>query len=63
MLGASRFHIGTTCFFICINDLHLAFKYSKVHHTTDDTNLLNFNSCIKSINKKVDYDLKTQQIS
>ena len=29
-----------------------------MHHFADDTNLLNFNSCVKSINKKVNYDLK-----
>ena len=29
-----------------------------MYHFTDDTNLLNFNSCVKSINKQVNYDLK-----
>ena len=29
-----------------------------MHHFADDTNLLNFNSCVKSINKQVNYDLK-----
>ena len=29
-----------------------------MHHFPDDTNLLNFNSCVKSINKQVNYDLK-----
>ena len=43
---------------IYINDLHAAIKYSEVHHFADDTNLLNFNSCVKSINKQVNYDLK-----
>ena len=38
--------------------LHVAIKYSEVHHFTDDTNFLNFNSCVKSINKQVNYDLK-----
>ena len=27
----------------------LVIKYSEVHHIADDTNLLNFNSCVKSI--------------
>ena len=38
--------------------IHVAIKYSEVHHFADDTNLLNFNSCVKSINKQVNYDLK-----
>ena len=51
------------CFFIYIDDLHVAIKYSEVHHFADGTNLLNFNSCLKSINKQVNYDLKkTYQI-
>ena len=29
-----------------------------MHQLSDDTNLLKFNSCIKSINKQVKYDLK-----
>ena len=29
-----------------------------MHHFADDTNLLNFSSCVKSINKQVNYDLK-----
>ena len=29
-----------------------------MHHFADDTNLLNFNNCVKSINKRVIYDLK-----
>ena len=45
-------------FLIYINDLHVAIKYSEVHHFADDTNLLNFNSCVKSINKQVNYDLQ-----
>ena len=44
---------------IYISDLHVAINYSEVHHFADDTNLLNFNSCVKSINKQVHYDLKT----
>ena len=44
--------------FIYINDLHVAIKYSEGHHFADDTNLLNFNSCVKFINKQVNYDLR-----
>ena len=29
-----------------------------MHHFADDTNLLNFSSCVKSINKQVNYNLK-----
>ena len=50
--------LGPLLFFICINDLHVI-KYSEVHHFADNTNLLNFNNCVKSINKQVNYDLKT----
>ena len=50
--------LGPLLFLIYINNLHAAIKYSEVHHFTDDTNLLNFNSCVKSINKQVNYDLK-----
>ena len=50
--------LGPLLFLIYINDLHVAIKYSEVHHFADETNLLNFNSCVKSINKQVNYDLK-----
>ena len=47
-----------TTFLIFINDLHFAMKYCKVHHFTDDTNLLNFNNSFKKINKQVGHDLQ-----
>ena len=37
-------------FLIYINDLHVGIKYSEVHPFSDYTNLLDFNSCVKSIN-------------
>ena len=46
-------------FLIYINDLHYSIKFCKVHHFADDTNLINFNSSIKVINKQVNKDLKT----
>ena len=51
--------LGPLLFLIYVNDLHVAIKYSEVHHFADDSNLLNFNSCIKSINRQVNYDLKS----
>ena len=50
--------LGPLLFLIYINDLHVAIKYSELHYFADDTNLLNFISCVKSINKQVNYDLK-----
>ena len=50
--------LGPLLFLIYINELHAAIKYSEVHHFAEDTNLLSFNSCVKSINKQVNYDLK-----
>ena len=50
--------LGPLLFLIYINDLHVATKYSEVHHFTDDTKLLNFNNCVKSINKQVNHGLK-----
>ena len=29
-----------------------------MHHFADDTSLLNYNNCVKSINKRINYDLK-----
>ena len=43
--------LGPLLFLIYINDLHVANTYSEVYHFGDDTNLLNFNSCVKSINE------------
>ena len=52
------FILGPFLFLIYINNLQVAIKYSEVDHFLDDTNLLFFNSCVKSINKLVNYDLK-----
>ena len=56
MRDASRFHTGASFFLIYINDLHVAIKCSEVQNFVDD---VNFNSCVKPINKQVNYDLKT----
>ena len=58
MWGAWRFDTVTFLFIIYINDLHVAIEFSDVHHFAGDTNLLNFNSCVKSINRYVNYYLK-----
>ena len=50
--------LGPILFLIYINNLHIAIKYSEVHHFADATNLLKFNNCVKSINKRTNYDLK-----
>ena len=44
-------------FLTYINDLCFSIKFCKVHHFADDTNLINFNSSIKVINKQVNKDL------
>ena len=45
--------VGLLLFLIYINDLHYSIKFCKVHHFADDTNLINFNSSIRVINKQV----------
>ena len=54
-----RVNIRVFLFLIYINDRHYSIKFCKVHHFVDDTNLINFNSSIKVINKQVNEDLKT----
>ena len=36
---------------ICFKDLHIG--YSRKHHFADDSNLLHFNSCVKSVRKQL----------
>ena len=50
--------LGTLLFLLYINDLHNAIKYCMVHHFADDTNLLLFDSSLKSLQKKINIDLK-----
>ena len=51
--------LGPFLFLIYINDLHYSIKFCRVHDFADETNLINFNSSIKVINKQVNKDLKT----
>ena len=51
--------LGPLLFLIYINDLHEAIQNSKVYHFADDTNLLNISNSARSIQKKINKDLKT----
>ena len=48
---ASRLYTGTLLSLTNINYLHLATKYYEGCHFIDDANFLNYDSCVKSINK------------
>ena len=51
--------LGPILLLIYINDLHVvAITCSEMHYFANDTNLLNFNCCVKFINKQVNYVLK-----
>ena len=50
--------LGPLLFLLYINDLNQAIKFCKVHHFTDDTNLLCLSNSIKKLNKLVNTDLK-----
>ena len=49
--------LGPLLFITFINDLHVSIKNSKVHHFSDDTNLLLINKSLKQINKLINHDL------
>ena len=50
--------LGPLLFLIYINDLNRSIKFSKTYHFADDTNLLITNQSIKSIQIKLNKDLK-----
>ena len=50
--------LGPLLFFIYVNDLTCAIRYYSVYHFADDTNLLNYNTSMKRMNKQVNQDLK-----
>ena len=45
--------LGPLLFIIFTNDLHVSIKNSKVHHFSDDSNLLLINESLKQINKLI----------
>ena len=50
--------LGPLLFLLYINYLNLAIKHCKVHHFTDDANLLYTNNSIRKLNKMLNKDLK-----
>ena len=50
--------LGPLLFLIYINDLRTAIKHCKVHHFSDDTNLLHIIDSIKKLNKTVNSDFR-----
>ena len=45
-------------FLTYINDLNHAIKFFKVHHFSDDTNLLYFSKSVDKLNKYINLDMK-----
>ena len=39
--------LGPLLLLLCINDLHTAIKFCKVHHFADDTNVLHMSKSIE----------------
>ena len=50
--------LGPLLFLLYINDLNHTIKFCKVHHFSDDTNLLCMSNSIKKLNKLVNANLK-----
>ena len=51
-------HLGPLLFLIYINGPKLGITYCKVHHSADDSNLLNINKSPQKLNKLINADLK-----
>ena len=45
--------LGPLLFLIYINDLNQVFKFCKVHHFADDTNLTDFSKLVNRLNKHI----------
>ena len=56
MQGVPRLYIRS---FTVFTDLHCTIKFCKVHHFTNDSNLIKFQTSVKTINKQISYDIKT----
>ena len=56
-LNGYKSNLADVSFLIYISDLHLAITYYEVHHFAHDTNPLNLNNSVKSINKQINHDL------
>ena len=52
--------MGHLLFLLYVNDLHVAIKHCKVHHFTDDTNLLIIDKSLKKLNRLLNSDLKNR---
>ena len=50
--------LGPLLFLVYTNDLNQAFKFYKVYHFADDTNLIHFSKSVNRLNKYVNFDLK-----
>ena len=50
--------LGLLLFLIYINYLNQALKFSKVHHSADDTNLIHFSKSVYRLNKYVNLDFQ-----
>ena len=50
--------LGPLLFLIYINDLHHTIYHSVTHHFADDTNLVCFGKSLKSLNNKINNDLR-----
>ena len=51
--------LGPILFLIYINDLHRCIKHCTTYHFADDTNLLNISNNYKSMQSKVNHDLRS----
>ena len=51
-------HLRPLLLLIYINDLNHAIKFCKVHHFTDDTNLVHFSKSVNKLNKNINIDMK-----
>ena len=49
--------LGLLLFLVYINDLNQALKFCKVHHFTDNTNLIHFSKSVNRLNKCVNLGL------